>query len=123
MEIEFAAPGPVEGEPLSAIAVIAFEGPVLTAPAEALDAAASGAVSRALAGGRFSGAKGQALDLIAPAGLHAARLVLVGAGEQDKFDEQGLENAAAAAYNAVKTSRSGPFVHVATTAQALEASR
>ena len=104
MEIEFAAPGPVEGEPLSAIAVLAFEGAVLSAPAEALDAATSGAVSRALAGGRFTGAKGQALDLVAPAGLHAARLLLVGAGDQDKFDEQALENVAAAAYNAVKLS-------------------
>ena len=90
MEIEFAASGPVEGEPLSAIAVLAFEGPVLSAPAEALDAATSGAVSRALAGGRFSGAKGQSLDLVAPAGLHASRLVLVGAGDQDKFDDQAL---------------------------------
>jgi leucyl aminopeptidase len=104
MEIEFAAAGPVEGEALSAVAVLAFEGPVLSAPAEALDAATSGAISRALAGGRFTGAKGQLLDLIAPSGLHASRLVVIGGGAQEGFDDQALENAAAAAYNAVKTS-------------------
>jgi leucyl aminopeptidase len=104
MEIEFAAPGPVEGEALSAIAVLAFDGPVLSAPAETLDAATSGAVSRALAAGRFTGAAGQALEIVAPAGLHASRLVLVGVGDQDKLDDQALENAAASALNAVKLS-------------------
>jgi leucyl aminopeptidase len=104
MEIEFAAAGPVEGEALSAIAVLAFEGPVLSPPAEVLDAATSGAVSRALAAGRFTGATGQTLEIVAPAGLHASRLVLVGAGDQDKLDDQALENAAASALNTVKAS-------------------
>ena len=103
MEIEFAAQGPVEGEALSAIAVPVFEGQTLTAAGEALDAASGGAVSRALAAGRFTGAKGQVLELVAPAGIHAARIVLIGAGAQDGFDDLAAETAGAAAYQAVKT--------------------
>jgi leucyl aminopeptidase len=104
MEIEFISPGPVEGEPLSAIAAPVFDGPSLPAVGEALDLASGGALSRALASGRFTGAKGQTLELIAPAGLHAARLVLVGAGPRDKFDALAAEGLGATAYQAVKAS-------------------
>jgi leucyl aminopeptidase len=104
MEIEFAAPGPVEGEPLSAIAVPVYEGVALTAPGEALDLAAGGALSRALAGARFTGAKGQTLELVAPAGLHAARVVLVGAGPRQGLDAGAMEQLAAGAYQAIKGS-------------------
>jgi leucyl aminopeptidase len=104
MEIEFIPPGPVEGEPLSAIAAPVFDGPSLSTVGEALDSAAGGAVSRALASGLFTGAKGQTLELIAPAGLHASRLVLVGAGPRDKFDALAAEGFGGAAYQAVKAS-------------------
>ncbi len=49
MEIEFVSQGAVEGEAASVIAVPVFDGQVLSAAAEALDAIASGIVSRALA--------------------------------------------------------------------------
>ena len=102
MEIEFMAPGAVEGEALSAVAVPVFEGQVLTAAGEALDAATGGAVSRAMASGRFTGAKGQVLDLIAPQGLHAARVLLAGAGPRERLDDLAVESMAAGAYQAVK---------------------
>jgi leucyl aminopeptidase len=104
MEIEFVVQGPVEGEPLSALAVLVFEGPALSSDAEALDAATSGAVSRAIAGGRFTGAKGQTSDLVACHGLHASRLVLAGAGARDTLTDLIIEEAAAHAYGAIKTS-------------------
>ena len=63
MEIQFVAQGPVEGEALSAIAVPVFEGSPLTPCAEALDAATKGAVSRAIGASRFTGAKGQILEI------------------------------------------------------------
>ncbi len=103
MEIEFVSLAAVEGEPLSAIAIPVFEGPTLTAVGEALDSSTSGALSRALASGRFTGAKGQTLDLVAASGLHAARVVLVGAGPGDSFAGLGAEGFGAAAYQAVKT--------------------
>jgi leucyl aminopeptidase len=104
MEIEFTAPGPIEGEPLSALAVPVFDDLTLTSAGDALDGAAGGALSRALAGARFTGAKGQTLELVAPAGVHAARIVLAGAGPRDKLDAAVAETVAAAAYQAVKAS-------------------
>ena len=103
MQIEFAQPSAVTGAPLSAIAVLVFEGPVLSAAAEALDSETGGAVSRALAG-RFKGAKGQAIELVAPANLHAGQLLLIGAGPKESFNGQGAETAGAEAYKALKTS-------------------
>ena len=104
MQIEFTQAGPVGGAPLTAIAVLVFEGAVLSVAAEALDTETGGAVSRALAGGRFKGAKGQAVELVAPANLHAGQVLLVGAGPQDKFDAAGAEAAGAEAYKALKLS-------------------
>ena len=59
----------------------------------------------AAAASRFTGrTKGQILDILAPAGVDAARLVLVGAGKPEAFDALGVEHAAASAYAAVKAS-------------------
>ena len=92
MEIEFVA---VEAalSPKCAVARVVFEGE-----------AATDAIAPALAASRFAGAKGQTLDLIAPAGIEAPRLLLVGAGKREAFDLLGAEHAAATAYNALKTS-------------------
>jgi leucyl aminopeptidase len=103
MQIQFSPSSDLGGAPLSAIAVLVFEGPVLSAAAEALDGQTSGAVSRAVAG-RFKGAKGQLVELVAPANLHAGHLLLVGAGPMDKFDAAAAEAAGAEAYKALKTS-------------------
>ena len=92
MEIEFvAASAPLP--PKSALARVVFEG-----------AAYEGAVAQAVAASRFTGGKGQTLDVLAPAGTDAQRLVLVGAGKADAYDALGAEHAAASAYAAVKTS-------------------
>src|SRR4051812_23270281 len=77
----------------AAVARVVFEG-----------ASYDGPVGQAVAASRFTGAKGQTLDILAPQGLDAARLVLVGAGKQDAFSAIGAEHAAATAYNTVKTS-------------------
>jgi leucyl aminopeptidase len=102
MQIEFVSKvGPGDA---AALAVLAFEGGVLSQAASAADQAGGGAIARAQASGRFTGAKGQILDFLAPPGLGAARLLVVGAGPQDKLDDLGVEAAAAGAYQAVKTS-------------------
>src|ERR1700743_932675 len=98
MQIEFVKTGPVAGAPLMAIAALVFEGGTLSPSAEALDVETGGAVSRALAAGRFKGAKGQALELVAPANLHASHLLLIGAGDKDAFDAAGAETAGGEAY-------------------------
>jgi len=103
MRIEFvpadAAPGAG-----AAIAVLAHEGGALSAEAQALDSACGGALARAVAAGRFTGAKGQSIELLAPVGLDAARVLVIGVGKPQELDAQGVENAAASAYRAVQAS-------------------
>src|SRR4051812_14982858 len=78
----------------SVLAVVVFEGEA--------DKAEGGAYAKALAAGRFTGAKGQILDVL---GAEAAdRVLLVGAGKADGFDAMGAEHAAASAYGVVKAS-------------------
>ena len=92
MDIEFVATTAAL-PPKTALARIVFEG-----------AALEGAAAQAAAASRFTGAKGQTLDILAPAGTDAARLVLVGAGKKDAYDAMGAEHAAATAYATVKAS-------------------
>ena len=102
MEIEFIAAGAAPADK-SALALVVFEGAVLDGPAGQADAQAGGALARAATAQRFTGAKGQVLDVLGAAGA-ASRILLVGAGKKDGFDDVGAEHAAASAYNAVKTS-------------------
>ena len=92
MDIEFVAASAALPAK-TALARVVFEG----APLE-------GAAGQAAAASRFTGQKGQTLDILAPSGTDAARLVLVGAGKADAYDAMGAEHAAASAYAAVKTS-------------------
>ena len=92
MDIEFvAANTPVSAA--TAIVRLGFEG-------EAPD----GAVSAAAAASRYTGAKGQTLDVLAPAGSDAARIVMIGSGKKADLSLLGVENAAASGYNVVKAS-------------------
>ena len=92
MDIQFVAPGAAVPAK-AAVARIVFEGETH-----------EGAIAQAVAASRFTGGKGQTLDILAPQGVDAARLVLVGAGKRDGFGAVGAEHAAAAAYNTVKAS-------------------
>jgi leucyl aminopeptidase len=102
MQIEFIGAPQVDSV-IGAIAAVTFEGE-LSATARGLDQATAGAIGRALGQGRFKGGKGQTLDLVAPAGLTAGRVILVGAGPKAGFDLAGVEAAAASAFNAAKMS-------------------
>ena len=92
MKIEFAAAGTVAG----AIAVPVYAEASLSDVAAELDASTSGAVKRAIAASRFSGKPGQTLEIVAPAGIDASRIVLFGLGEKDKRTASTLEKAGAA---------------------------
>ncbi len=102
MKIDFVA-ADAEAGPKAAIAVLAAENTPLAGAAAILDAATGGALQRAVDGGRFTGAKGQTLDIVAPHNVDAARIILVGSGPATAFGET-IEAAAAHAYQAVKTS-------------------
>jgi leucyl aminopeptidase len=99
MEIEFVAAGAALPEK-TALAIVVFEGDVLGGAAGELDKAQGGAIGRAMAASRFTGGKGQTLDVLGGEN----RVLLVGAGKAEAFDDIGAEHAAAAAYHAVKAS-------------------
>jgi len=92
MQLSFAAPHSVES---GAWIVGALEGSTLTAAAQKADRAAGGALSRGLKVSRFSGKSGQVLELLAPAGVKASRILLVGMGKAAEFDGTKAENLAA----------------------------
>jgi len=92
MDIKFVAAGTALPAK-AALARIVFDG-----------AALDGAVAQAAAVSRFTGGKGQTLDLFSPAGVDAPRLVMVGAGKAEALDAVGVEHAAATAYGVLKTS-------------------
>ena len=94
MQLSFVAPSAVN----SGIWVVAAaEGPTLLPAAERADKASGGAIGRALAVSRFTGKPGQVLEILAPAGIKASRLLVVGLGKPEGFDANGAEAAAAAA--------------------------
>lgn len=100
MKIEFVA------SPSAAqiLAVLVHEGRALAGTGSALDAAASGTLTKAMANSRFNGGANSHLTVAAPAGVDANSVLLVGAGAADKFDDLAIETAAAAAYHAAKLS-------------------
>ena len=102
MRIEF-VPVDTQAGATAALAVLAHEGAALSPEAKAANEATGGALARAIAGGRFTGAKGQTLDVVAPHGLEAARLVLVGVDGSGAVEPEAVETAAASAYQAIKT--------------------
>ncbi len=89
MQISFSAPADIrEG----AWVVGATEGGQLLPAAVRADKASGGALSRALKYSSFTGKAGQFLDVVAPAGLKASRILVAGLGKPDSVDEKGLES-------------------------------
>ena len=62
-----------------AIVAFATEGKSLSASAAALDEATGGALGRAIQASRFTGARDQSLTVMAPHGIKASRILLIGA--------------------------------------------
>ena len=83
MQISFAAPAAVRA---GSWVVGVPEGGALNGAAAQADKAAGGALSRALKLSRFTGKSGQMVELLAPAGLAASRLILVGLGKPADLD-------------------------------------
>ena len=89
MQISFAASVPTA---LSGSWVVgAMEGSALQGAAARADKASGGALSRGLKVSRFTGKAGQFLEVLAPAGLTASRILLVGLGKPETVDEKSLE--------------------------------
>jgi leucyl aminopeptidase len=98
MQLSFAAPREVDR---GAWVVAALDGSQLSDAARKADKATGGAITRALAVSRFTGKKGQSLEVLAPAGVKASRIVLIGLGKASEFDGNAAETAAAGAVGAL----------------------
>jgi leucyl aminopeptidase len=102
MQIQFVPAS--EAETASgAWASAAFEDGGLSPGAARFDQATDGALTRAVAAARFTGAKGKTLELVAPPNVAASHALLIGAGPQAGLDPAGVELAAAQAYQALKS--------------------
>ena len=99
MDIRFVTEG--KGD---TIAVMASEGAVLAARGQALEMRTGGAIARAVAASRFTGAAGQVLEIMSPHGVEAGRLLVIGVGAIDKVDPLVVERWAGAAVRRVLTS-------------------
>lgn len=88
MRVSFASPSlPKTG----AIVAGVKKDKALTSAAAEIDKLTGGAVKRALSSGRFTGKKGQTLEIVAPSGVGNSRILLVGLGKElDELSQQAL---------------------------------
>jgi leucyl aminopeptidase len=101
MKIEFVG-AKTQPDETSALAALVFEEGELSPAAEALDKQMSGALRRAMGASRFKGSLSQTLGILAPHGVGAGRVLLVGAGKRASFDARVAELAGAYAFKAIK---------------------
>jgi leucyl aminopeptidase len=92
MEIAFAAPSH-QGEGTLVLGLA--EGESLAGRAADANKATDGALKRALGGSRFVGKAGQILELLAPPGVTASRIILAGLGKAAKLDGAVAERVSA----------------------------
>jgi leucyl aminopeptidase len=100
MNLSFAAPGAIGA---GALVVGAIEGGKLLPAAASADSQAGGALTRGLGVSRFTGKTGQVLEVLAPAGVKASRIFLIGLGKAEECDGARLENAAASIVGRLKS--------------------
>jgi leucyl aminopeptidase len=70
-----------------AIVVLATSNKTLSASAKALDGATGGALRKAISASRFTGERDQSLTIMAPHGVRASRILLIGLGKASEIDE------------------------------------
>jgi hypothetical protein len=86
-------------ETVEADAVVAFltEGGVANGAIAGVDRATGGLISRLIAAGEITGKRCECVPLLAPPGLRAGQLVVVGLGKREEVDAGTLYRAAASA--------------------------
>jgi leucyl aminopeptidase len=88
MKVSFAKPGSAAP---GALAVGIFSGLELTPSVAMIDRKTRGALSRAIAAGRFRGKTGQILSVIAPRGVGARSILVAGLGKPAEFNDLAAE--------------------------------
>ncbi|MCW2248388.1 leucyl aminopeptidase [Azospirillum fermentarium] len=88
MNVSFAKPAtPTAG----ALAVTVAAGGTLGTTGKTVDDATGGALTRAMAAGRFAGKREETLTILAPHGLELSRIVLIGLGKAEQVDALTLQ--------------------------------
>lgn len=116
MQIEFSA---LELPKSGAVAFFIEKDKGLTGLAAEANSAAGGALEKAIKSSRFTGAAGQKLDILAPSGLDAERLLLVGLGDAAKLTDREKVETGAQALAALLMSGSESATFVAEDVDAL----
>jgi leucyl aminopeptidase len=91
--------------------VLAEEGPKLAPAAKDLDKTAKGLLARAAQVSGFKGKKDSSVDLLLPAGLKLARLVLLGAGKTADYRAEDWLNLGGVVRGVV-SGKEGPTAHI-----------
>jgi leucyl aminopeptidase len=87
-----------------ALLVAALAGSELTATAASVDKRSGGALTRAIKASRFKGGKGEMLEVMAPTGVGASRVLLAGLGKPEEVDGLVLEGVGGSAVGRLATS-------------------
>jgi leucyl aminopeptidase len=104
MQLSFAAP---MLDRAGALVVGVLEGGAFTGPADAANKASGGALKRALGASKFTGKAGQVLEVLAPAGMKASRVLLAGLGKAGAFNARAAEKLGAGIVGRLFTSGEG----------------
>ena len=92
MKINFAELAAVKSKPDAVIVFLVGEDKKLGAYASAVDKQSGGLLTKALAGAKFSGKRGQFVSLTTPKAVKAERIVLAGIGAAKLLDAKALQN-------------------------------
>src|SRR5262245_45394943 len=92
MQITFVSPGAIGP---GALVLSVQDGGVLSGQAARYDEMTSGALKRAVEVARLKGQAGRMIEVLAPSGVKATRIVLAGVGKGEKFDGNAAERLAA----------------------------
>jgi leucyl aminopeptidase len=90
MRITFSSPA---DRKTGSLALFVGEGGSLSGAAARLDETTGGVLRRAIDSSRFAGKKGEILEVLAPAGVSNARLVMIGIGKAEDLTPRNLEAA------------------------------
>ena len=84
-----------------------FEAQTLTGPAREMDLATKGLLTRTVKAGDMNGKAGTTLLLTEVTGIGASRVLLVGLGKQDAFNQKAYGDAARAAWRLILGTKEG----------------
>ncbi len=85
------------------LVVFVGSGSHLSAGAKAVDNAGGGQLGRAMKAAHFDGKRGRFIELLAPAGLAANRVIVAGVGDPDKADARVFEDLGGAVVERLQT--------------------